>query len=470
MSRAAEESKLAIWLCSEMLGANELKALARARGFPAPAGAKNQLAASVAARLLEPVGVAEAMAQLDATWLAVLHLLAAAEDAVPLVNLGSVLDPDRDRHSVDARRLWRLAAAGLFEKGVALADEDALPPRWEKSRFARLRLLLPADFRRFLPPFPLASVPIRMPAETGRPSDILRAALAAFLSRPPTGKAPKATDLVGRLAAHFKLDDGQLSLAGAAHPIPALALRHAVACWEAGLEHRGRFGAPVPAGRMAHHILAHLPADHACTPKTLAKGLAGLGIQVSPASVADFCAEGTAAGLLLRFPVPNGDSLYAAPDPQANPPANDETIALAPHRGGVRVDVKQSSVIAVLRAATIARTTIDDGALVLEPDPVRLGRSWDDPDTVRAATVLGAVSPAFASAARQVTERHGQVVVHQGLAVLRIADVGLLALLRTRFPAAVREVGRRHLAVVRERLEDVLAVARKEGFTPRRST
>ncbi|MBI5488147.1 MAG: hypothetical protein HY905_12510 [Deltaproteobacteria bacterium] len=470
MSRAAEESKLASWLCSEMLGANELRALARARGFPPPAGAKNQLAASVAVRLLEPIGVAEAMAQLDATWLAVLHLLAAAQDAVPLLDLASALDPNRDRYSVDARRLWRLAAEGLLTKGVALADEAALPPRYEKSRFARLRLLVPADFRRFLPPFPLASLPTRTPGETGRLTDVLRAAFAAFLSRPPVAKAPTPTDLAGRLAAHFKLDDGQLSLAGAARPTPELALRHAAVCWEAGLEHGGRFAAPVPAGSMAHHILAHLPADHACTPKALAKGLAGLGIQVPPASVADFCAQGTAAGLLLRYPVSNGEALFAAAKQPLAPPANDEALALAPHRGGVRLNVKDSAVLAVLRAATVARATIDDGEMLLEPDPVRLGRAWDDADTVRTATALGAVSPAFASAARQVAERHGQVVVHQGLTVLRIADVGLLALLRTRFPTDVRELGHRHLAVVRERVDDVLAAARKEGFTPRRAT
>jgi hypothetical protein len=470
MSRPTDESKLATWLCSEMLGANELKAVARARGFPPPSGAKNEIAASVAARLLEPVGVAEAMAQLDATWLAVLHVLAAADDAVPLVDLPSAVDPKRDRYSVDARRLWRRAVDDLLSKGVALADEGAMPGRWEKSRFARLRLVLPADFRRFLPPFPLATTPALTPDETGRLPDMLRAALAAFLSRPPTGKASKATDLAGRLAEHFKLDDGRLSLADAAHPTAELALRHAVACWEPGLEHRGRFGAPLSAGRMARHILAHLPSGHACTPKDLVTGLATVGIQVPPAAAADFCAAGTAAGLLSRYSAPDGETRFAAPDRPGVPAADDEGFDVAPHRGGVRVNVRQSSVIAVLRAAAIARATIDDGALVLEPDPVRMGRSWDDPDTVRAATALGAVSPAFASAARQVAERHGQVVVHQGLAVLRIADVGLLALLRTRFPTDVRAVGRQYLAAVRERLDDILAVARKEDFTPRRST
>ncbi|MBI5488129.1 MAG: hypothetical protein HY905_12420 [Deltaproteobacteria bacterium] len=71
--------------------------------------------------------------------------------------------------------------------------------------------------------------------------------------------------------------------------------------------------------------------------------------------------------------------------------------------------------VEVLRAAGIARATIDHGALVLEPDPVRMGRSWGEPDVVRTATALGALSPAFAAAARQVVYLFVDFVRREGL-------------------------------------------------------
>ena len=121
----------------------------------------------------------------------------------------------------------------------------------------------------------------------------------------------------------------------------------------------------------------------------------------------------------------------------------------------------------LLQAASVAHVSIAEGGIVLDPDPVRLGRAWHlCGPSVRASLV--AASRAFRDAAELVERRGGQVVVHQGLSLLRIEDAGLFALFGQRFAEAVRPIDGRYLACLSGRLDEVLALARKEGYVARR--
>jgi hypothetical protein len=148
--------------------------------------------------------------------------------------------------------------------------------------------------------------------------------------------------------------------------------------------------------------------------------------------------------------------------------ASRTTLQLTATAKGVAVAPAGSGLVPVLQAASVARAAIADGAIVLAPDPVRLGRGWHElPPSVQADLV--AASPAFRDAAARVERRRGQVIVHEGLTLLRIEDAKLMALIGQRFADATRVIDGRHVACLAGRLGEVLALARKEGYAARRS-
>ena len=149
-------------------------------------------------------------------------------------------------------------------------------------------------------------------------------------------------------------------------------------------------------------------------------------------------------------------------------PVEGGAIVVAPHQGKLRVDLQRSPALCVLEAAASARATMASGELLLEADPIRMGKSWGALGSTPSMAALRAASPAFDAAARQIEERRGQVLVHRNLAVMRVDNVGLHALLRSKFPSEVRQLSGRYLAVLEGKVGELLALAGKEGFVARR--
>lgn len=462
---ALDESLLASRLCTQLLGVAELKALCVARGFSPPGGSKEALAAFVAARLLEPRGAAEAMARLEGPWLAALHFIAAANAPVALGALAPVLEPDKEFYLIDHRTLWGRVSEHLVSRGVLLAD-DAGHETKGRSRFARMRLMLPVDFRRLLPPAPVNSEPVSGAGESGDLGQTLRRALAAFVEAGPKPRRVAPKNLVGRLSARLSLSDERLALRDGVSPSAKSLARLAETCWEAGLSLRDDDAAPVTAGHLARHLLGHLPSGRGCTADALSQALRALGAEVKAMDVAAFLDEGLATGALTRHPRPRAEPLFAAAPPVA--PTSGGALALTTAGGTVTVDLERSALMAVLEVAPGARATIAGGALRLEPDPVGLGRHWSELAGSASLATLRAASPAFDAAARLVEERRGQVQVHKNLTLLRIEDVGLHALLLAKFPGQVRELSGRHLAVPSGKAAELVALAAKQGFVARR--
>lgn len=467
MSEVLDDVTLAEALCGELLSAADLKGLCRVRGFPLTQTGKDGLAKSAASRLLEPLGVAEAMSTLDERWLSVLHLVAASEKPLPLAATAHVGRPDDPHYDIDHRALWRSMTDGLLARGLLLADERGEPPRHEKSRYARLRLVFPNGFREFLPPFPIPSEPLQGTESLPSLDAVYRRALGRFLTRKEDEKKTgRSLDLGEKLVALFSLDHGRLRLRDVEQPTAEILARKLAGCWESTLSHRGKHEAPVAAGRMARHILNHVPKGLGCGPASLAKALDALGIEVKEAAVSSFCEEGAAAGLLVRSKSSRGTVLYGVPDPAGAPSRPPVTLTVKPQQGGVQVDLEKSSLLAILAAAALSCASVKAGELVLEPDLVRMGRvDLAENEVIRS---LRSASSAFDAAAKTVLERRGQVIVHRGLTVLRVEDVGLRALVLRKFGSAVRELDGGYLAVLSGQLHEILALTKREGFAARR--
>ncbi len=128
------------------------------------------------------------------------------------------------------------------------------------------------------------------------------------------------------------------------------------------------------------------------------------------------------------------------------------------------VDPVRSAVTPLLELATVSRTESVKGELFLRPDVVRLGRAAPRLASLTALGEVRAACAAFDKAVRQVEKRRGEIVLHDGLLVLRIDDLGLRTLLRQRLGSALRELGGAYLAAPRGLAKEVEKVVREEGY------
>jgi hypothetical protein len=458
-----DDHSLATLLCSELLTASHVKTLCQSRGFPLTAANKDALAQAAAGRFLEPTGAAAAMASLEPDWLRVLHLVAAADRPVSLRTVALALGRVKRAYSnLDYRALWSEVALGLASRGVILVVDGAAP-RWEKSRFARLHLVLPEGFAPLLPPFPIDVEPVHGTGHHGDLDGLLADAIEAFAAgeRSRAAGRPLAT----RVAARLSVKEGKLQLGDTEQPDGATVARRVREAWLVSMSVKESEGSEVAPGGLALHVLGTLTPGAGCTAEALVTSLEKAVLGVKPQVVEAWLDDGVAAGFLVRFDRKGGLSLFRTTEP-APAPARE---GLQLEQAGIfsKVVPAGTGLVPLLQAATVAHVTIGEGAILLEPDPVRLGRGWHLlPERVRHA--LTASSRGFGDAAALVEARAGLVVVHRGLAILRVEDAGLRALLVQRLAESVRPLDDRHLACLAGRLAEVLAFTRKEGYVARR--
>ncbi len=466
MSRSLDESVLVKQLCSGILTAAQLKTLCQSRGFPITGAGKDVLAEAAVARFLEPMGVSAAMTALDPTWQRVLHVVAVADEPMSLNTLarllGRVKQPDEH---VDYRAFWNEVVEGMVSRGVVLV-EDAPSVSWEKSRFARFHLVLPARFAHFLPPYALPSEPVGHKAQRGDLDDVLSDAIDVLAGDARVHAL--STPMASRVAKRLLLKDGRLSFANLDSPDGARIARAVRDLWVASFVSGDRKNnAEILPGPMTVQILESLGPDKGVCIEALTAALTGLGLKVKSPEVGTFLEDGVTAGFLVRLGRRNSVPLYGISKTPAV--STRDALSLTTSTVGTLSVAGEAGtgLVPLLQAATVARITLKDGALVLEPDLVRTGRAWLDlPELLR--TTLTVASPAFRDAAALVEKRAGQVVVHRGLTVLRVEDAGLHALLVQRMGEFVRPLGGRHVAFTEGRLAEVLAFTRKEGYVARR--
>ena len=102
----------------------------------------------------------------------------------------------------------------------------------------------------------------------------------------------------------------------------------------------------------------------------------------------------------------------------------------------------------------------------MEPPSSAASTSSDAAYSVRA---LSAAADLFSDrAVRDVEKKYGDLILHQGLVILRIEDLGLRTTLMHRMRANLRTLGGPYLAIPRGLAAEAEKIVRKEGFAPRR--
>ena len=454
MASLGDWERLAVRTC-EKLTAAELKALCRRRGFRPPAGDKESLTAYVAPRLLEPTGLNDAVATLAADWALVLHRIAIEPNGLRVGEIPRVLDPD-SRHWAD-RSTFRQVCECLLDRGIVVLRDDEENARDGESRFARIVLLLPPEHRRFLPPVPDESSARGTDQERREPLELVREALIRAIGLLQDGAGDDS--LLDRVARRFRLGEGVLEFEGVSRLAPAEIAARLREEWIAGGNlARGQR----PWGRAAEHVLSHLPPGHGIGADALAGALWRLGLAVKIGDVPRFCEDGFRAGFLVR-----SETLHAAAE-VAGLPREEAELAFEPTDDGIRIDLERTALAPLFEVAAASQVRVEGAELLLEPDPVRLGRVWARLSGSNVIRALRSGSKAYEKVIRQVEDRHGKLLLHRGLLLVRAEDIGLRTLLAERLGGQVLGLGGPYLCLPRALMGEAEALAKKEGFTARR--
>jgi hypothetical protein len=458
--------RLATQTCSTFLTAPHLKMLCRLRGFTPTRPGKEGLAACASARLLETAGVREAMGSLDELGLVLLHRLAMSPEPVRFSDLKRVVCSAQQAPASQDRAVFDVILERLVTRGsVLIADSQARTSSYE-SRYTRLSFVLLEEHRPLVPPFPLPARPLGDGATSARPLDVCRKALMLAVLQAKRPAAGKPATTLHRLAAKVSFAEGQLSLAGS-HSWDAARLSAWVRqTWADGwpAPAKRRYTHPFQSSlRAAAHLLAGVPSGHGLTLSALGTGLDKLGLGLETEDLAPFLVDGADCGFLARGG-PALQPVYAASVPELE----DRALAFETVPDGIRIDLETTGLPPLVELAAVCRATPDEACLTLRPDLAKLGRAWPHFQDSPILTAVAKRSPAFAGAVEHVRARHGRLLLHEGLLVIRAEDLGFRTLVLAKLGDAVRSLGGAFLALPAGLAREVETLARKEGFAPRR--
>lgn len=466
---------MAFRTCSEWLTIPQLKAICKHRGIRAQGSDKTSLVKVVAPRLLEPTSAIQALAGLDETWLVVLHRIAMDPSGVQLAELqvgvrwGLPTGPT-------LRKTYQTIARELLTRGVVLVNDDR---QWmssgERCDLSEIRLVVPKAHRPHLPPVPCRSAPMDSKPETRDPFEFARAVLAAAVARGRRNASEHHPELLRRVAARVRFDQcemqlGDKPLRSAKNLMTLIRKGWATPKLPQGLPKAVRL--QMMNARMtaaAEQVWTCLPRGHGVVASEL-----GLAIErlchphthdgLSEA-VAQHCQDGYQAGFLARS---GHGSRTRYAHAEGVTPADDGPIAFKTNEHGIQVDLLRTGLSALLDVTPFCEAIVNRGALHLRPDLIRASRDTDRFLACEALEPVVKVSPPFQEVKSRVRDRHGKLLVHEGIVVLRVEDLGLRTLLCHKLgDERIRTLGGAFLAVPEGELPEVSKLIRREGFSPR---
>jgi len=451
--------------CRDFLTTADLKEVCRHRGFSPPGGDKEKLVSFLIPRLLEPTGLTEAVATLDEFGRTLLHAIAHREGEIALADLRLLFASEGRKPWLDDREVFRRLTNGLLNRGIVLIGETG-SDFGRSTRLSRARFVLPDCHRKFLPPFPVTSSPLGQGNTTQDESQFCLSCLSAAVSQAGATRPTWPKGLLGGVASRFSFKNGSLCFAGQQVTSETTLLDHVKKEWASAWALLERSADKKNAFRWAVHILSHLPPGHGCTSLSLEEGLGRLGLKVKKANLEGFLEDGHAAGFLASVHASAGQLYSAATSNKERSPSR--PFAFEPGEGGLRVDLRRTGLPALIEISQVSTVVARSYGLVLKPSIPILAKARERWGEIAGFEEVRRRSPAFEEAIRYVEKWHGKLVLHQGLAVLRVEDLGLCAQIVHKLGDQVRSLGGPYLAVTRGALEKAEQLIRKEGFTPRR--
>ncbi len=426
-------------MCHEVLADADVKAVCKNRGLPGQAASSRPVLETL---FLSDAGVAAAMAKLDRTEIALLHLLGSQDEPVD-IRFFSRLDPPKSEawsygtfsqrfQGVFTRVKDRLVRGGVLL--LALGPETGT----NKTKMERWLFALPVQLARHLPP--LLESAKRLGGEGDWRTDVAR---------------EKLKTAVGRGGGRETKDDGVEIVSGelrwGGQPFRA----DRVVQWQnLGWQAETNPAKPrkeadpysLPPAEAVLSTLAGLDAGHWADAGGLAVPLEIFcGSRVDAGSVLE---SGWRWGFLARQEAEGRAWYRLAPDPAAAEAPPDRYLAVRDD-GSVTVDLGAVPLEALETLVGMSDQKPVPGGLpllLLTPNLVKLGRAADAAAALPLAAWLGTHARAFHQAFDTLRQRRGKTILHENLSVARVSDLSLKVALEKALGGRAVRLGEEFLA------------------------
>ncbi|MGH7858625.1 MAG: hypothetical protein ACREQY_14975, partial [Candidatus Binatia bacterium] len=331
----------------------------------------------------------------------------------------------------------------------------------------------PDSHRELLPAFPAETGPgVPDAAPPGALAAFCRAALLeAVRGDGPSREAP-AGGLLGRVAAAISFDRSSEGCGIRFQQTPLTDLetfvRRVRDAWSTTEGNARDAGVRARGLRAAEHVLSHLPQGGGVTTRELARALARLDLRLPEEELARFCEDGVRIGLVVRGG--DGAERCYATAPAIRLEEGEAELAFRAIASGIEIDLERTGLDALLQLAAVSRVDVLGARLRLSPDVAVLGRAAPRFASIKPLGAVRAASAVFREALERVEKRHGTLLLHDGLLLLRIEDLGFRTLLSHRFEGRVRSLEGAYMAAPLALARAIERLARQEGYSPRRVT
>jgi hypothetical protein len=450
------ETEMLHQMCHSVLSEADIKAICKNRGLPRHAVSSRSLLESL---FVSDAGVAAALAALDRTEIALLHLLKAVGKPVDVAFFSRLNPPKNVQWSFGTftqrfQGVFSSVKERLVRRGIlvwALARQTVQ----EKTNMERWRFALPVQFERHLPP--LVEFVKRLEGEGDWRSDVAREKLKSVVHQ---GAASATGD------DKLEIVDRELRFGGQPFRAGRL-LEWQKRCWQAETAppKRGSTDGPytfLPADA-AVHILAGLDAGLWSDVDALAAPLEVFcGFKVDCRSV---CEGGWRWGCLARQESDGKTWYRLAPRPPADGSPPEQTMAILGD-DSVAVNLDTADFESLEKLVTISDQRVAPGrspVLLITPNLVKLGRAADILPALPMADWLQKNSPAFRQAIETLRRRRGKTIVHENLSVARVNDLALKVALEKALGSRLVSLGEDSIAFPQEAVAEVKRIVTKLG-------
>ena len=477
--------------CHDICNASDLKRICQARGFIAPkVKGKEALADFVEMRLLEPEGVHDALATLDAQALWALHTVRCARKPINAMELQYYFGFKNKAYVASAfkTRFKRIQEA-LINKGLLLARDTR---EQCESRFARMYVLLPPAVADALPQLPVDFEPAAPPPAFRDWAEAAMALLRADLLASREAAACSASPDWSSLFPTASIKNGILEMNKKERPaleyLRTAIFKNWLSIGSAKKQRAHHAGDTVARGfygesdymvdsirthyvKARGYILNAIEPGHGLRATQLFEAFDIFQCPMPEDARDAFLESGEHLGF-LAFADADEDRLLV---PNSYDPDIESAPVFANWRDadqGVAAPLSAVTLPELLTIARISTLVVEKGKLRARPSLKWIGRERESLCETAAIQNLLRCSAVYRQAFDTVAEREGKWVIHDNVSALKLGGSDIEAVLLAEYGPDSRNprlaaLGTGWYAVGRNHLDELLAFVKKKGFKPK---